>query len=294
MLPIDAIGHWWGNDAILGLIGPNLLAVCRIKSFQEAFRRALEDKAACCGEDARVPREFARCHPAGLARHGVPSHQHAGQHSAQTFALTFIIGQSRQTHIDACVPRPRNLLVRTHFIARGGRDQHGWHIDETFLRAHRHRVPIVHAKWGWEHQGRRLGIAGRWVLVRTARLQINRMRPRHRHASWHIGFFRHGEQGIGREKLTRRAIDHIEEAVFGDLHDDFARLAANWQFSQHQMLGRGEIPRIPRRGLIMPDIFARVGLHRHDGGDKQIVALPARADFVVPRRAIADAEIEEV
>ena len=120
------------------------------------------------------------------------------------------------------------------------------------------------------------------------------MRPRDRHASWHIGFFGHREQGIGREKLTCRPINHIEEAVLGDLHDDFARLAANRQFRQHQMLGRGEIPRIPWRGLIMPNILARVGLNRHDGGDKQIVALPTRADFVVPGRSIADAEIEKV
>ena len=65
------------------------------------------------------------------------------------------------------------------------------------------------------------------------------------------------------------------------------------------MLCGGVVPSLARRGLVVPDIFARIGADRDDARQVEIVAFAApvgagAAIGAVPRGSVADAEIEQV
>ncbi len=60
------------------------------------------------------------------------------------------------------------------------------------------------------------------------------------------------------------------------------------------MLGRGVVPAFARRGLVVPDVLAGVGLQRHDRRQEQIVAAAGAAKPLVPRRSVAHADVEQV
>src|SRR5581483_5561204 len=59
-------------------------------------------------------------------------------------------------------------------------------------------------------------------------------------------------------------------------------------------LGRGVVPVIAGRLLIVPDIFAGVGVQRDDRGEIEVVAAGRAADLAIPRRAVAGADIDHV
>ena len=61
---------------------------------------------------------------------------------------------------------------------------------------------------------------------------------------------------------------------------------------QDNRLRGGVVPAFGWGFLIMPDIFASIRLQRDDGGEEKIVAFAIGADAMVPRVAIADAEVE--
>src|SRR5690606_24308752 len=48
------------------------------------------------------------------------------------------------------------------------------------------------------------------------------------------------------------------------------------------------------RGLEVPDVFTGVRSQRHNRGQEQVVPFPIGANLIVPRAAIADADIEQV
>ena len=60
------------------------------------------------------------------------------------------------------------------------------------------------------------------------------------------------------------------------------------------MLGGGVVPGIARCRLVMPDVFARIGVDRDDGGQEQVVALALAAPDRIPQRAVADTDVEQV
>ena len=100
--------------------------------------------------------------------------------------------------------------------------------------------------------------------------------------------------GIGREELPARAIEHVEEAVLRCLHDHLARRAADGEIGEDQVLRRGVVPGVAGRGLVVPDVFAGIRVERDDRGQVQVVAAARAAVLLVPRRAVADADVEQV
>ncbi len=60
------------------------------------------------------------------------------------------------------------------------------------------------------------------------------------------------------------------------------------------MLRRRVVPRLGRRRLEVPHVFAARRPQRDDRGKKQIVALARRPDLVIPRTAVADADVQQV
>ena len=126
-------------------------------------------------------------------------------------------------------------------------------------------------------------VVGRLAVEdRPARLRIDTFRPGHL------------AELAGRDKLARGGIQNIEEAVFRRLHHHPAWFAIDVQGGDDDVLGRGEIPGIPRRGLVVPHVLAGVGIEGDDRRYEQIVSASLRAQLVVPKRAITDADIEQV
>ncbi len=74
-----------------------------------------------------------------------------------------------------------------------------------------------------------------------------------------------GGPGHDRERLRADqpaggAINLIEEAIFIRLHQNFASAALDRQIAEHHILGCIEIPSIPGRGLVVPDVPAGAGI----------------------------------
>ena len=60
------------------------------------------------------------------------------------------------------------------------------------------------------------------------------------------------------------------------------------------MLRRRVVPRLARRRLVVPHVFAGVRLQRDDRREIEIVAAARAAQPLIPRGAIADADVEQV
>src|SRR5262249_28012432 len=75
---------------------------------------------------------------------------------------------------------------------------------------------------------------------------------------------------------------------------DLATFASDREISQYELLDGVIVPFFPRRDLVMPNVGAGVGVERHDRGQEQVVALIRTALPLVPFKAIADAEIDEI
>ncbi|MNM94739.1 hypothetical protein D3C81_1071560 [compost metagenome] len=158
-------------------------------------------------------------------------------------------------------------------------------VHQARVRVVRHRVPIVGTP---ERRGHQLALA---VLPVARRLIVDDRPP-----GLHVDAFGpvHRHDVLRRQQLAGSTVQHIEEAVFRRLHQHFARFAVNGQLGQDHVLGGGEVPGVAWRGLVVPGVFAGVGIDRDDRGKEQVVALGLAAPFRVPHRAIAHADIQQV
>ena len=153
-------------------------------------------------------------------------------------------------------------------------------IGQACLGAEGHRLPVVRAKCA---RHRRIGgivITRLGILDRAPGLEIVSARPVHI------------DKVLCRNQLAGGPVDDEEETVLGCLHQHLARLAVNRESGEGDGLGCRIIPAFARRFLIMPQIFTRVRVQRHDGRQEEVVALTGAADLVIPGAAIADPDIE--
>jgi len=74
----------------------------------------------------------------------------------------------------------------------------------------------------------------------------------------------HIDKIIGRNEFPGFAVNDIEKAVFGRLHNNFTGLAFDLQIRQDKMLGRRIVPGFARGCLVVPNIFARIRPNSHD------------------------------
>ena len=121
-----------------------------------------------------------------------------------------------------------------------------------------------------------------WNLDGTAGLRVHVRRP----VDPDIGL--RGQQG------TVGAVQHVEETVFRCLEQDLADGAVDLEVGQDHVLGGRVVPGLTRSRLVMPDVLASVGVERHDGRQVQVVTAAGAAQVAVPRRTVADADVEEV
>ncbi len=167
------------------------------------------------------------------------------------------------------------------------------HVDEAQIvdrdvhhspaRIERHRHPVVRAARSGE---RRPGFAA----LTEARLRVLLRPPglRVQCCPVHLGI------GFGREELTGGAIEDVEEAVLGRLHQHLTRLAVDLQIGEHDLLHGRIVPTLSGGFLEMPDVFARVGTHGNDRSDEQVVATAGATHRAVPRRAVVRSEVQQV
>src|ERR1700689_4666021 len=78
------------------------------------------------------------------------------------------------------------------------------------------------------------------------------------------------------------------------MHDHLARLAVNRQIGEYEGLRRREVPGFAGIFLKVPSHASGVGIDRNDRGEEQIVATLRAANILVPRPAVARADIEEI
>ncbi len=105
-----------------------------------------------------------------------------------------------------------------------------------------------------------------------------------------------GDQGVllGRQEFAGRAVEDVEEAVLGRLHDDLALSAPNLQVGQDHVLRGGEVPGLSRGLLVMPDVFPGIRPQGHDRRQEQVVAAAGAANLRVPGRTVADPDVQQV
>ena len=140
----------------------------------------------------------------------------------------------------------------------------GRDVDQTRFRAECHWRPIVPAKKSRHSEPwlSGLGIKGVRFDTGSSGFQINAVCPVER------------DIGIGREQFAVRPVEHIKKAVLWRLHQNFAFYAANFEVGQNHMLGRGVIPLIAGRRLIVPDIFPGIGAQSENRGEKEVIPSP--------------------
>src|SRR5205085_6823079 len=102
----------------------------------------------------------------------------------------------------------------------------------------------------------------------------------------------HRYVSFGGKQLAGCSIENVEEAVFRRLHQHLAFAATHIEVCEDDVLRRREVPVFARRRLIMPDEFAAVGLEREDRREVEVIAAAGTADVLIPRRAIARADVE--
>ena len=217
--------------------------------------------------------------PGGLLRNGVP-----GQQATERLALGRLgIEELGRVPAGARLGLARSGLVELPFLVVHQVDGHVLRrqIHQARLGIEGHGVPVVRAIWA---RHRILGLAavarcgnadGLAVLVVAAGPV-------------------HGHEVLGRDELSIGAIEHEEEAVLGRMQYDLARLAGDLDVGQDHGLGGGVVPVVARCFLIVPLVFAGVGIQRHDGSQVQVVAALGAAHLVRPGRAIARAHIHGV
>ena len=255
LLAVDLIGRRGGDDAVVGLVAPQLGPVGGVVGRELALSRALEDQAPGGRHHPGVPEIRMLDREARLLRDRIPGDQLALHHRLDGRHLRRVGGQGVGEEVGADVPGARPEGVT---LVRGiGEGHHlGWDVDQTLLRIEGHRVPVVRAERGRDLQRRRVLVAHAGVLDRTAGGRIDTRGPGDRH----IGF--------GRDQLAVRAVQHIEEAVLRRLHQHLTRLAVDCQVGQDDVLGGRVVPALAGRRLIVPDVLASVGLQGQDGGEE--------------------------
>ena len=100
--------------------------------------------------------------------------------------------------------------------------------------------------------------------------------------------------GVGRQQLAARAIEHVEETVLGRLHQHFAGAAVDRQVRKDNVLGRGVIPVVAGRGLVVPDQLAGFGSQRQDRCQVQVVPPTGTSVRARPGRAVAGSDVQQV
>ena len=156
------------------------------------------------------------------------------------------------------------------------------YVGEPGAGVVRHRVPGVGAGRPRRYEFGAVLVTGAGPLDRPPGFHVHVRCP-----------VRLGE-GFGRDQPAVRAVDHVEKPVLGRMHQGLNRAAVDLEVGQHDIHVGVVIPGLPGRGLVMPQVVARVRVERHHRAQEQVVAAARAADLPVPGRAVAGADVKLV
>ena len=169
------------------------------------------------------------------------------------------LGRQQRPDVDARV-HLAGLVDEVPVLGVGESHVQHRHVDEPGVRAVGHRVPVVPAVRGREHDGGVVDIACARFLDRAAGFGVDALCPVHRNV------------GLGGDERAVGPVEHVEEAVLRRLHDDLAHVAADLEVGEDHVLRRRVVPRLAGRRLVVPDQRPVVRIERDDGGEEQVVA----------------------
>ncbi len=99
--------------------------------------------------------------------------------------------------------------------------------------------------------------------------------------------------GLRGNKFPRPAIEHIEKAVFGGLHDYLSLDTRYLQIRKDHLLGRGKVPVIPRCGLVVPHQSTRFRIDGKNRRKVQIISPAGTAQLARIRRGVSGTDVEK-
>ncbi len=243
----DAVGHGAGDGHVLDRIVPELSAGVGGIGGQGLVDGPLEHQVTGGGQHAA--RAVARIvDPPGFPLpHRIPGGEPGVQVGLAIFrdllALLGVAGEGE-------------AVAAAGGVGRGGRIAHVGlghrEIGQAGQRAEGHRVEVVRARGARRDHHRGLAIAGGGVLDGPAGAGVYAGRPAYR------------DIGPGRDQLSRLAVQHIEEAVLGGLHQHVAQPAADLQVGQDHRLGGRVVPLLAGGLLVVPGVFAVPDVDRQD------------------------------
>src|SRR6266403_2396018 len=275
---IDGVGCGSGDDSGAGWRLPQLLTRCSVVTDKASIRRALEHQIDSGGQGAAIPRRHIILLPDLLLLDRIPGDQAA---EWQTF---------RRLHIGeiAKVPAQSGMglagivgIVRPVLIPREVyRNILRGNVDQAGLRIERQRVPVVRTVGSRD--------AVEWLVTSGLR---DLDRPS-------IGVITGGPVHIDkilcRDELAVGAIDDEKETVLRRMQNDFSRRVVDIDVGEDHRLGRGVIPAVAGCLLVVPDIFAGVGIQRDNGSEIEIIAAGGAAHVPVPGRTVSGADVDQV
>ena len=207
--------------------------------------RALEHEIAGGRQRAAVPRRHIFRVPRFLLLHRIPRNQAAERRVLRRGRVQreADVPSGGGAELEGCGRILRQRLFAGQIERHALRRQ----VDEAGLRIVGHRVPVMRA------EGAGNAVEG---LVRRAR-SGHLDRPS---VGVVAGRPVHIDEVLGRNELAVGAIDDEEEAVLRRMQDHLARLPVDLDIGQDHRLGRGVVPVIAGRLLVVPDVFAGVGV----------------------------------
>lgn len=283
LLAVDGVADGRGHDRALQRGAEQVLAGACVVRVKIAGSEPLEHQATAGGEHAAVPRALVVDAEHFLLRDRIPGRQPALQGLGHFGLDLGVVRQADFGHVQAQVEAHRvQLRVVAGHVAEWnllGRD-----IDQAGLRAVGHGLPVVATQIARQAQP---WFAGQGIQrirhgVGAAGLGVQAGGPVDRHV------------GFAGQEFTGGRVQHVEEAVLGRMQDHVALLARHRDVGGDDVLGGGEIPLVLRGFLEVPHVLAGLRAHGDDTAQEQIVAHPFGAQLVVPWRAVADADVQQV
>ena len=144
-------------------------------------------------------------------------------------------------------------------------------------------MPAVRTPGRWrDAHGPAVFVALPGDLYRAARFQVDVARP------GHLG------EGFSHEQFSILPVDDIEETILRCVHQRLHGAAVHFQVGQDDVHVRVVVPGFPGSGLVVPAVFAGVGVQGDDRTQEQVVASSGTTDLPVPGRAVAGTDVKQV
>src|SRR5947209_14934407 len=278
LLAAQLVRHRSGADARARLELPERAPGLGVERFEPPFEIAVKDEPARGAEHPAHEQQLVLVAPDLLLLHGIPGHDFAEMAARPALAQVELNGQVEGA----------TLVLRLHAFQIHAQ-VHRRYVHETSLEAVAHRHPVFPADevradvLRLEAQTRSL--VG--VLDWTARGHVDGLGPVE------------VDEFLGRLELAVATVQNIEETVPIGLERHRRLLPLDIEVHQHELVDAVVVPRVVRRGLIVPHDLPGVRVDGERTGRVEVavgvdVTAVVAADRGAPWRGIAGPVVEEI